>query len=74
MPAILAEVSCLSNEKDAELLATGPYRQGIAEALRTGIETNTLDLTHTTRAAGAPPESAPAEAPPAATAATGSPT
>ncbi|HVS02464.1 MAG TPA: N-acetylmuramoyl-L-alanine amidase [Thermoanaerobaculia bacterium] len=37
MPAILAEVSCLSNEREAELLATPAYRQKIAEALEAGI-------------------------------------
>ena len=34
MPAILAEVSCLSNEQEAALLAEPLYRQYIAEALR----------------------------------------
>ncbi len=38
MPAILAEVSCLSNEKEARLLMTGEYRQHIAQALFDGIE------------------------------------
>jgi N-acetylmuramoyl-L-alanine amidase len=38
MPAILAEVSCLSNVKDAERLGTEDYRQTIAEALVTGIQ------------------------------------
>ncbi|MFQ5656446.1 MAG: N-acetylmuramoyl-L-alanine amidase [Candidatus Methylomirabilales bacterium] len=33
MPAILAEVSCLSNEKEARLLKTTRYRQRIAQAL-----------------------------------------
>jgi len=37
MPAILAEVSCLSNEREAELLAKPLYRQFIAEALAAGI-------------------------------------
>lgn len=37
MPAILAEVSCLSNPKDAELLRNEGYRQKIAEALYRGI-------------------------------------
>jgi N-acetylmuramoyl-L-alanine amidase len=37
MPAILAEVSCLSNPEEARLLATGEYRQEIAEALFKGI-------------------------------------
>jgi N-acetylmuramoyl-L-alanine amidase len=46
MPAILAEVSCLSNESEAQLLATGEYRQSIAAALRDGIESYTAKLTH----------------------------
>jgi len=37
MPAILAEVACLSNEKDAELLEKPRYRQFIAESLAKGI-------------------------------------
>lgn len=37
MPAILAEVSCLSNDEEARLLATGKYRHRIAEALTAGI-------------------------------------
>jgi N-acetylmuramoyl-L-alanine amidase len=37
MPAILAEVSCLSNAAEAERLGTNDYRQTIAEALVTGI-------------------------------------
>jgi len=39
MPAILAEVSCLSNEEEAELLGGTSYRQSIADALFNGIET-----------------------------------
>jgi N-acetylmuramoyl-L-alanine amidase len=38
MPAILAEVSCLSNAKEAERLGTPAYRQTIAEALVLGIQ------------------------------------
>jgi N-acetylmuramoyl-L-alanine amidase len=38
MPAILAEVSCLSNPGEAERLGTDDYRQTIAEALVTGIQ------------------------------------
>lgn len=38
MPAILAEVACLSNEEEARLLMTAEYRQHIAEALHAGIE------------------------------------
>jgi N-acetylmuramoyl-L-alanine amidase len=37
MPAILAEVSCLSNAEEARLLATPEYRQAIAQALFQGI-------------------------------------
>lgn len=37
MPAILAEVSCLSNEGEAELLSKPLYRQYIAEALAKGV-------------------------------------
>ncbi|HEX7183477.1 MAG TPA: N-acetylmuramoyl-L-alanine amidase [Thermoanaerobaculia bacterium] len=37
MPAILAEVSCLSNEGEAELLSKPLYRQYIAEALAAGV-------------------------------------
>jgi N-acetylmuramoyl-L-alanine amidase len=37
MPAILAEVSCLSHREEAELLKTADYRQTIAEALFAGI-------------------------------------
>jgi N-acetylmuramoyl-L-alanine amidase len=38
MPAILAEVSCLSNAEDAKRLGTAAYRQTIAEALASGIQ------------------------------------
>jgi N-acetylmuramoyl-L-alanine amidase len=38
MPAIVAEVSCLSNEDDARHLNTAEYRQTIAEALVSGIQ------------------------------------
>lgn len=38
MPAILAEVSCLSNQAEAELLKQPSYRQRIAEALSSGIK------------------------------------
>jgi len=39
MPAILAEVSCLSNADEADRLATPAYRQTIAESLALGIQT-----------------------------------
>ncbi len=37
MPAVLAEVSCLSDETEAELLTRPLYRQYIAEALARGV-------------------------------------
>jgi N-acetylmuramoyl-L-alanine amidase len=37
MPAILAEVACLSHPEEARLLATPQYRQDIAQALSQGI-------------------------------------
>jgi N-acetylmuramoyl-L-alanine amidase len=37
MPAILAEVGCLSNEPEAKMLGSGAYRQQIAQALFHGI-------------------------------------
>jgi N-acetylmuramoyl-L-alanine amidase len=37
MPAILAEVSCLSNDEEADLLSKPLYRQYIAEALAAGV-------------------------------------
>ena len=37
MPAILAEVSCLSNDDEVELLGEASYRQSIADALFNGI-------------------------------------
>lgn len=37
MPAVLAEVSCLSNREEAELLARPLYRAHIAEALHQGL-------------------------------------
>jgi N-acetylmuramoyl-L-alanine amidase len=39
MPAILAEVSCLSNVHEAQRLSTPDYRQQIAAALAAGVET-----------------------------------
>lgn len=44
MPAILAEVACLSNDKEARLLMTAEYRQFIAEALFRGIENYAREL------------------------------
>jgi N-acetylmuramoyl-L-alanine amidase len=37
MPAILAEVGCLSDEREAEMLRSGAYREQIAQALFHGI-------------------------------------
>jgi N-acetylmuramoyl-L-alanine amidase len=37
MPAVLVEVSCLSNAEEVELLAHPLYRDHIAEALYKGI-------------------------------------
>ncbi len=37
MPAVLAEVACISNDREARLLGLEPYRQSIAEALSAGI-------------------------------------
>jgi N-acetylmuramoyl-L-alanine amidase len=37
MPAILAEVGCLSNDREAEMLRSGAYREQIAQALFQGI-------------------------------------
>jgi N-acetylmuramoyl-L-alanine amidase len=39
MPAILAEVSCMSNAEEAKLLQKPLYRQYIAEALAAGLKT-----------------------------------
>ncbi len=39
MPAILAEVSCLSNKDEAALLDNSSYRQSIADALFDGVDT-----------------------------------
>ena len=38
MPAVLAEVACISNDREARLLGFSWYRQSIAEALYTGIQ------------------------------------
>ena len=38
MPAILVEVSCLSNEVDVDLLTTADYRDRVAQALLRGIQ------------------------------------
>ncbi len=45
MPAVLAEVACLSNNREARLLAQPSYRQRIAEALLEGIESYSQHVT-----------------------------
>ena len=37
MPAILAEIGCMSNDKEAAMLHKPDYRQHIAEAIFQGI-------------------------------------
>jgi N-acetylmuramoyl-L-alanine amidase len=44
MPAVLAEVSCLSNEDDVQLLTNSDYREKIAEALLRGIRSYANNL------------------------------
>jgi N-acetylmuramoyl-L-alanine amidase len=44
MPAVLVEVSCLSNEKEAQLLTTDDYRARIAAALLEGIRSYSRQL------------------------------
>ena len=46
MPAILAEVGCLSNKEDAQLLAFSDYRQHIAQALFSGVRAYATTLYH----------------------------
>ena len=46
MPAVLAEVSCLSNSEEAQLLLRSEYRQFIAEALFRGIESYSDRMSH----------------------------
>ena len=47
MPAILAEVSCLSNADEAERLGTPAHRHAIAEALVGGIQAFSKQSSHT---------------------------
>ena len=44
MPAVLVEVSCLSNEADVSLLTKADYRERIAQALLRGIRSYANDL------------------------------
>jgi len=53
MPAILAEVACLSNDREARLLAISTYRQRIAEALLHGLSRYQQEETDTSRPAAA---------------------
>ena len=46
MPAILAEVACLSNTEDVQLLADPAYRQRIARALFEGVHAYTTARYH----------------------------
>jgi N-acetylmuramoyl-L-alanine amidase len=47
MPAVLAEVACISNDREARLLGLKPYRQSIAEALYSGIKGYALEISAT---------------------------
>ncbi len=44
MPAILAEISCLSNDEEAQLLAQSDYRERLARALSEGIQSYSLSV------------------------------
>jgi N-acetylmuramoyl-L-alanine amidase len=48
MPAVLVEVACLSNDREARLLARPSYRQRIAEALFTGLTDFATSVTSVT--------------------------
>lgn len=52
MPAILTEVSCLSNPDEARLLAKPEYRQQVAQALFRGIRTYADVLSRSTTTGG----------------------
>ena len=45
MPAILVEVSCLSNEDEVKLLTTSDYREQIAAAILRGLRAYAHELT-----------------------------
>jgi N-acetylmuramoyl-L-alanine amidase len=47
MPAVLAEVACISNDREARMLGFPWYRQSIAEALYTGIRGYARELSAT---------------------------
>lgn len=52
MPAVLVEVSCLSNQQEVELLATADYREQIAAALARGIRSYADELERVGRREG----------------------
>ncbi len=64
MPAVLVEVSCLSNEHEAQLLRKPYYRQYIAEALATGIGRYAESLAPRSPESPEPPPANEAETPP----------
>ena len=47
MPAVLAEVACISNDREARMLGFPWYRQSIAEALYSGIKGYARELSAT---------------------------
>jgi N-acetylmuramoyl-L-alanine amidase len=49
MPAVLAEVACISNDREARLLGLEPYRQSIAEALAAGIRGYARELSDSSK-------------------------
>ncbi|HSK31171.1 MAG TPA: N-acetylmuramoyl-L-alanine amidase [Candidatus Limnocylindria bacterium] len=49
MPAILVEISCLSNEDEVELLTKEDYRENIALALMQGLQSYASNLNATAR-------------------------
>jgi N-acetylmuramoyl-L-alanine amidase len=52
MPAVLVEVSCLSNEEEVELLVKADYREQIAAALARGIRSYANELARVGRKEG----------------------
>ena len=47
MPAVLAEVACISNDREARMLGFPWYRQSIAQALYSGIKGYARELSET---------------------------
>jgi N-acetylmuramoyl-L-alanine amidase len=56
MPSVLAEISFVTNKREASLLKTGAYRQQIAEALFDAIQAYQKSLKRMTTVAAAPGE------------------